>query len=139
MLVARDGGIFTFGDAKFFGSAGGYHVTQPIVGMATTPSGNGYWLVARDGGIFAFGDARYFGSGAGKAFGTVVGMAATPDGGGYWLSNTVGQVFKFGDAPYFGDLFPRGIGQGKYNVQIGECKGIVIGDNAQVTQTFGET
>ena len=109
-LVARDGGIFTFGDAKFFGSAGGFHLTQPIVGMATTPSGRGYWLVARDGGIFAFGDARYFGSGAGKGYGTIVGMAATPDGGGYWMSNSVGQVFKFGDAPYFGDLFPRGIG-----------------------------
>ena len=29
--------------------------------------------------------------------------------------------------------------QGKYHVQIGEGKGIVIGDNAQVTQTFDET
>ena len=28
--------------------------------------------------------------------------------------------------------------QGKYNVQIGEGKGVVIGDHAQVTQTFGE-
>ncbi len=34
---------------------------------------------------------------------------------------------------------PQQAAQGKYNVQIGEGKGIVIGDNAQVTQTFGET
>ena len=34
---------------------------------------------------------------------------------------------------------PQQASQGKYNVQIGEGKGIVIGDNAQVTQTFGET
>ena len=34
---------------------------------------------------------------------------------------------------------PQQASQGKYNVQIGEGQGIVIGDNAQVTQTFGET
>ena len=33
---------------------------------------------------------------------------------------------------------PQQASQGKYNVQIGEGKGIVIGDHAQVTQTFGE-
>ena len=32
-------------------------LNQPIVGMASTPTGNGYWLVATDGGIFSFGDA----------------------------------------------------------------------------------
>ena len=38
-LVASDGGIFTFGDARFFGSTGGVHLNQPIVGMAATPDG----------------------------------------------------------------------------------------------------
>jgi hypothetical protein len=33
---------------------------------------------------------------------------------------------------------PQQASQGKYNVQIGEGKGIVIGDNPQVTQTFSE-
>jgi hypothetical protein len=33
---------------------------------------------------------------------------------------------------------PQQASQGKYNVQIGEGKGIVIGDNPQVMQTFGE-
>ena len=42
----------------FHGSMGGLHLNQPMVGMAPTPTGNGYWLVASDGGIFAFGDAR---------------------------------------------------------------------------------
>ena len=37
-------------------------LNQPIVGMASTPTGNGYWLVASDGGIFAFGDAAFHGS-----------------------------------------------------------------------------
>ena len=37
---------------------------QPIVGMAATPDGRGYWLVAADGGVFTFGDAQFYGSGA---------------------------------------------------------------------------
>ena len=51
-LVASDGGIFTFGDAGFYGSMGGQPLNQPIVGMASTPDGRGYWFVASDGGIF---------------------------------------------------------------------------------------
>jgi hypothetical protein len=34
-MVASDGGIFTFGDAGFFGSTGNVRLNQPIVGMAT--------------------------------------------------------------------------------------------------------
>jgi hypothetical protein len=33
-LVASDGGIFTFGDAPFFGSTGGSPINRPVVGMA---------------------------------------------------------------------------------------------------------
>ena len=39
---------------------------RPIVGMAATPSGDGYWLVASDGGVFWFGDARFHGSTGGQ-------------------------------------------------------------------------
>lgn len=38
------------------------NVNAPIVGMAATPTGAGYWLVAADGGVFAFGDARMLGN-----------------------------------------------------------------------------
>jgi cold shock CspA family protein len=61
-LVASDGGIFSFGDARFHGSTGAIRLTRPIIGMASTPSGKGYRLVASDGGIFRFGDARFHGS-----------------------------------------------------------------------------
>jgi len=37
----------------------------PIVGMARSASGNGYWLGANDGGIFTYGDAVFYGSAAG--------------------------------------------------------------------------
>ncbi len=102
-LVASDGGVFSFGDAAFHGSAGSIPLNQPIVGMASTPSGNGYWLVARDGGIFAFGDAQFYGStGALTLNQPVVGMAATPSGDGYWLVARDGGIFAFGDAQFFG-------------------------------------
>ena len=61
-LVASDGGIFTFGNAGFYGSTGNITLNKPIVGMAATPDGKGYWLVASDGGIFTFGDANFYGS-----------------------------------------------------------------------------
>ena len=56
-LVASDGGVFSFGDARFHGSTGAIHLNRPVVGMASTADGGGYWLVASDGGVFSFGDA----------------------------------------------------------------------------------
>jgi hypothetical protein len=35
-LVASDGGIFTFGDATFYGSKGGSPLNQPVIGIAAT-------------------------------------------------------------------------------------------------------
>jgi hypothetical protein len=60
--VASDGGIFSFGDAAFWGSTGSLTLARPIVGMAATPGGHGYWLVGSDGGLFAFGNAPFRGS-----------------------------------------------------------------------------
>jgi hypothetical protein len=37
-------------------------LNAPIVGMAATPDGKGYWEVASDGGVFTFGDAAFFGA-----------------------------------------------------------------------------
>ena len=48
--------------AAFYGSTGSMRLNKPVVGMAATPSGNGYWLVASDGGIFSYGDASFHGS-----------------------------------------------------------------------------
>jgi hypothetical protein len=80
-LVARDGGIFSFGDARFFGSTGAMRLNQPIVGMAATPTAKGYWLVAADGGIFSFGDASFRGSaGANPLPKPVIGLITAPGG-----------------------------------------------------------
>ena len=42
-MVGADGGIFAFGDAGFSGSMGTKHLDAPIVGMAATSDGKGYW------------------------------------------------------------------------------------------------
>jgi hypothetical protein len=102
-VTASDGGVFTFGDAHYYGSTGGLRLNQPIVGIAATPTGNGYWLVARDGGVFTFGDAHYHGSTGGLHLNEqIIGMAATPTGNGYWLVARDGGIFNFGDAHFFG-------------------------------------
>ena len=104
-MVASDGGIFTFGNAGFFGSAGSLALVRPVVGMAQTASKGGYWLVASDGGVFTYGDAGFYGSMGGKPLNTpIVGMAATPDGGGYWLAASDGGIFSFGDAAFHGSM-----------------------------------
>ena len=102
-LVARDGGIFAFGGAGFFGSTGAVRLAKPMVGMAGTATNRGYWTVAADGGVFAFGDARFRGStGALRLAQPMVGMAPTPSGNGYWLVAKDGGVFAFGDAKFLG-------------------------------------
>jgi len=102
-LAATDGGLFNYGSAGFFGSAGGLRLNSPIVGLAPTPTGNGYWLVAKDGGVFAFGDAGFAGAAVGMTHNQpMVGMAPTVTGLGYWLVAADGSVFSFGDAAFFG-------------------------------------
>src|SRR5262249_44881144 len=61
-LAAGDGGIFAYGNARFFGSTGALSLNAPIVAMAATATGLGYWLVGADGGVFAFGDAPFVGT-----------------------------------------------------------------------------
>jgi hypothetical protein len=110
--VASDGGIFSLGDAGFFGSTGATVLNKPVVGMASTPDGRGYWEVASDGGIFTFGDASFSGSmGATVLNKPVVGMASTPDGEGYWLVASDGGIFSFGDAGFFGSQGGRPLNQ----------------------------
>ena len=61
-LAASDGGIFTFGNLPFCGSAGGLKLNKPVVGIATTANAGGYWLAASDGGVFNYGNAEFLGS-----------------------------------------------------------------------------
>jgi Prenyltransferase and squalene oxidase repeat len=100
-VVTANAAVHPFGAAQTFGSLS--TLNKPIVGMAATLNGLGYWLVASDGGIFSFGDAAFHGSRGGQLLNKpIVGMAATPDGGGYWLVASDGGIFSYGDAAFYG-------------------------------------
>ena len=77
---------------------GGTDLNFPIVGIAATPTGRGYWLVATDGGVFSFGDARFFGStGSLRLAAPVIDVATTQSGRGYGLLAANGGIFAFGE------------------------------------------
>jgi hypothetical protein len=105
-LVGADGGVFSFGDAHYYGSASDLGLVSPVVGLEPTPDGHGYWLYASDGGVFNFGDAGYFGSAGGTARANpIVGMRVTHGGDGYSLTDSAGKVYRFVDpAPPAGSI-----------------------------------
>ena len=47
ILLGRDGGVFTFGDAHFYGSTGGMRLNAPVLDMTMTANGHG--LLVRRG------------------------------------------------------------------------------------------
>ena len=95
--------LYSFGDAPYLGSPSNVALAAPLVAMAPTPMGDGYWLLGRDGGVFAYGAARFLGSTGGMRLNQpVVGMASTKSGNGYWLVASDGGIFAFGDAQFFG-------------------------------------
>jgi hypothetical protein len=81
------------------------NAVSPAVGIAATPSGNGYWVARADGSVTAHGAAVDYGSMAGQALNAPIAhIVSTPDGGGYWLVASDGGIFTFGDARYFGSM-----------------------------------
>jgi Big-like domain-containing protein len=102
-MVASDGGVFAFGDARFAGSCPGIGgCAGAAVAVMPDSSGNGYWLVTRTGNVYTFGDARYHGA-PGNTGSPVTSAVRTPDGGGYWILTANGSVYDYGDAANYGD------------------------------------
>jgi Peptidase A4 family len=113
-LVGSDGGIFSFGQAQFYGSTGSLHLQRPVVGIVPTADHGGYWLDASDGGVFSYGDTQFYGSIPGLGLhpagsglpnslnAPIVGMVPSIDDGGYFMVASDGGVFAFGDAHFAG-------------------------------------
>ncbi len=126
-VITASGNVYTEGDATYYGSIGQLDpkappgganaagLSHPMVGMAVTADGKGYWTIDSGGDIYSFGDATYYGSagqlnpseppaGSNQAnlAKPIVGMARTGDGKGYWFVAADGGVFAFGDAGFFG-------------------------------------
>jgi hypothetical protein len=101
-MVAADGGVFTFGDARFEGSCpsiGGCSGTA--VAVMPDATGNGYWLVTSTGRVYAFGDAVSYGAPGPQSL-QVTSAVRTTDSGGYWILFANGVVDAYGDAKDFG-------------------------------------
>ncbi len=98
-MVASDGGVFAFGDARFEGSCvsiGG--CSGAAVGVVPDVTGNGYLLVTATGHIYVFGDDREDGEPGPPHNEVVTSVARTFDGDGYWILFANGAVDAFGDA-----------------------------------------
>ena len=79
-------------------------LAAPIVGLAATPTGKGYWRAGADGGVLSAGDTDFYGSATHVADDAIVAIAATRTGHGYWLTDRRGAVFTFGDAAFHGSM-----------------------------------
>ena len=107
-MVASDGGVFTFGDAKFEGSCPGIGgCAGAAVAVMPDASGNGYWLVTATGHVYAFGHAQNYGAPGPQAV-PVTSAVRTTDGKGYWILFSDGVVAPYGDAQNLGG--PSGVG-----------------------------
>lgn len=101
-MVASDGGVFAFGDAKFEGSCPGIGGCSGLaVAVVPDASGSGYWLVTATGHVYTFGDASYYGA-PGPQSSPVTSAVRTADGKGYWILFANGTVDAYGDATNFG-------------------------------------
>ena len=98
-LVASDGGVFSFGDAPFRGSAGNIVLSSPVTGMSLDAATGGYRLVAADGGVFDY-DASFAGSAVGLLLRASVSIDS--DGTGYRVVAADGGVYAFGGAAFLG-------------------------------------
>ncbi len=105
-LSAAQGGVFSGGNARGYGSINTSAATDPVVGIASTPDGHGYWEVTRNGSVAHFGDAANYNDlpGLHKVVNDIVAIAPTSNGKGYWLVGADGGEFAFGDAGFHGSL-----------------------------------
>ena len=140
-MVAADGGVFAFGDARFAGSCPGIGgCVGTAVAVMPDATGDGYWLVTTGGAIYAFGDADYYGA-PGQRGVPVTSAARTPDGRGYWILFADGAVFSYGDAKSLGSL-PGGV-VGGFNpataiFSTGDGEGYWIASAAGDVYPFGD-
>ena len=109
-MVASDGGVFAFGDARFEGSCPGIGgCSGAAVAVVPDATGNGYWVITKTGNVYTFGDAVNHGAPGAQAA-SMTSAVATSNGGGYWILDSAGQVFSYGNATPMGGLAPGSAG-----------------------------
>ena len=120
-LAGADGGVYAFG-APFYGSglmppgACGFSPQPPsmldgalgCVGIASTPTGDGYWLLNSSRTATPFGQAGQSHqtgcTSLNGAMGFWTGIGSSPTGNGFFVTASNGGVMGCGDAVPFGGL-----------------------------------
>ena len=90
-IVASNGRVFAFGDARVHGADGTRDLGK-VVGLAPTADGRGFWLLNSQAQVLSFGDARFFGDLHRSGLTTVVGIAATAPGVGSKRSASIASA-----------------------------------------------
>jgi peptidoglycan hydrolase-like protein with peptidoglycan-binding domain len=110
-VTGHDSTVFAFGSAPFHGSTDSFAVASPVVAMATTSNGLGYWLLGQNGAVYSF-NAPYFGGISGFQLpAPAVGITATPTAHGYWILLSDGMVVPLGDAKSYGSMIGKHLNQ----------------------------
>lgn len=107
-ITSAKGQVVAFGAAELgantpSGGVDNIKLNSPIISMAPSASGKGYYLLAADGGVFCLGDAQFFGSLGADGWNypyKVVAMAPHPSGTGYFVVRSNGEVWGFPQSLY---------------------------------------
>ena len=74
-LLATDGKVCGYGDARTYAPKPGPRATVVAVAIEETPDGKGYWELRSTGRVIAFGDAQLFKHTSGPAVGPAASFA----------------------------------------------------------------
>ena len=108
-ILNQGGGIYSFGDATYYGNLIDHAYPGPAVGLSETPDGHGYNILTAPGAIYSFGNANYFGNLLDHHYpGPATALSFTPSAGGYAILTRGGGIYTFGDARYYGNLIDHG-------------------------------
>jgi hypothetical protein len=148
LMVAGDGGVFAFGDARFAGSCtsvGG--CLAPVVAVVPDATGHGYWLLLSNCDMVAFGDAPKIADTDCETVAhtdklVATSAARTPSGNGYWVLLENGTVFPEGDAKALGPWSAGPLGKGDDPavavVPTGDGRGVWVVDANGAVNAFGD-
>ncbi len=135
-LFTAKGNVYSPTRANFFGSLA-HKQTAPVVGIAATRSGRGYWLLAKNGAVHAFGNARQLPRI--RKPGPYMGIVSSPHGG-YWLYTAKGNVYRSRGTPWYGSTLTHGLHLGSVTGMLAtpDARGYWLTTSQGVVSSFGD-
>ncbi|GAC1332820.1 MAG: hypothetical protein NVSMB17_12410 [Candidatus Dormibacteria bacterium] len=143
-MLTGPGGIYSFGDATYWGNLIDHGYPGPAVGLSEMPDGSGYHILTGAGGIYSFGTAngRYYGNLIDHGYpGPATALGVTNTGDGYAILTSGGGFYSFGDAQgrYYGNLIDHGYpGRAVSFAWTGSGRGYWILTDAGAIYSFGD-